>query len=176
MRFGQLNKRRSDEVSTPVHRVCATLLLVAVALVAAAPASATTTENFHATFHDVAFQNSCVPPIVFCGSGVIDTFGPATTIVRVTRNVPIPGTNCADVAGLRQMILDDGSGTLVTTFTGTRCPLGEGGHASTVDFTWVTDGTASTGVFAGATGGGTGVNTTAGNVQVVSLAGTITLP
>jgi hypothetical protein len=151
------------------------LLVLAVALVAAAPAGATTTENFHATFHDVAFQNGCVPPIVFCGSGDIDGFGPATTVVRVTRNVPIPGTACADVAGVRQMILDNGSGTLVATFTGTRCPLGDGGHASTVEFTWTIDGGASIGIFAGSAGGGNGINTTAGNVQVVSLTGTITV-
>ena len=151
----------------------AALLAVAALLVAAVSASAATEQNFHASFHDVSFQDSCVPPIVFCGSGVVDGFGPATTIVRVTHNVPIPGTDCANVAGVRQMILDDDGGTLVATFTGIRCPLGEGGHANTVDFAWTIDGGASTGTFAGSTGGGTGVNTTAGNVQVVSLTGTI---
>jgi hypothetical protein len=40
----------------------------------------------------------------------------------------------------------------------------------------VIDPAKSSGVFAGATGSGTGVNRTAGNVQVVSLTGTITLP
>jgi hypothetical protein len=153
----------------------AALVATAVALIVAAPTAAATSQQFHATFRDVAFQNDCTPPIVFCGGGVIGTFGSATTIVRVTRNVPIAGTSCADVAGVRQMILDDGSGTLVATFIGIRCPLGEGGHASTVDFTWTIDGAASIGVFAGATGAGTGVNTTAGNVQVASLSGTITL-
>ena len=164
-------------MSSHVRRIASTaaLLTIAVALIAVAPGAAATSENLHATFHDVSFQNSCVPPIVFCGSGVIDGFGPATTVVRATRNVPIPGTACADVAGVRQMTLDDDSGTLVATFTGTRCPLGNGGHASTVDFTWTIDGGASSGIFAGSAGGGTGVNITAGNVQVVSLAGTITL-
>jgi hypothetical protein len=153
----------------------AALLAVAVSLVAAVQASAATEQNFHATFHDVSFQNNCMPPIVFCGSGVIDGFGPAGTVVRVTKNVPIPGTGCADVGGIRWMTLDDGSETLVATFSGIRCALGEGGHASRVDFTWTIDGGASTGMFAGATGDGSGVNTTAGNVQVVSLTGTITL-
>lgn len=45
-----------------------------------------------------------------------------------------------------------------------------------VDFGWTADGGASTGVFAGASGGGSRVNTTAGSVQVVSLTGTIKLP
>lgn len=74
------------------------------------------------------------------------------------------------------MTLDDASGTFVSMFSGIRCPLGGGGNAFRVDFTWTADGGASTGVFAGAAGAGTGVNTTAGNVQVVSLTGTITLP
>jgi hypothetical protein len=155
--------------------VCATTLpVVAVALVVAGPARAMTTEDFHATFHDVAFQNSCTPPIVFCGSGVVAGYGPATTVVRVTRNVPIPGTSCNDVAGIRSISLDDGSGTFVSTFTGRRCPLGNGGHANRVEFDWIADPNASSGVFALTTGTGTGVNTTAGNVQVVSLTGTIT--
>lgn len=153
----------------------AALVGAALALVAAVPASAATSQNFHATFHDVSFQNSCTPPIVFCGSGVINGFGPASTVVRVTKNVPIPGTACADVGGIRWMTLDNGSGTFVTTFTGERCPLGEGGHAFRVEFNWTADTNASSGVFAGASGSGTGVNTTAGNVQVVSLAGTITV-
>ncbi len=154
----------------------AAVIGVAVALVAAVPASAATAQKFHALFHDVSFQNtSCTPPIVFCGSGVIDGFGRATTVVRVTKNVPIQGTACFDVGGIRSMTLDNGTGTLVATFSGIRCPLGNGGNASTVDFTWTVDGGASTGVFANATGNGSGVNTTAGNVQVVSLTGTITL-
>jgi hypothetical protein len=149
--------------------------LAVVALAVAGTASATTTHVFHATFHDVSFQNTCTPPIVFCGSGNVAGYGRATTVVRVTRNVPIAGTPCNDVAGIRSMTLDDGSGTFVSTFTGARCPLGNGGNAFRVDFDWTADPNASNGVFAGATGAGTGVNTTAGNTQVVTLDGTITL-
>ena len=149
--------------------------LAVLALAVAGTASATTTQAFHATFHDVSFQNTCSPPIVFCGSGTVAGYGRATTVVRVTRNVPIAGTPCNDVAGIRSMTLDDGSGTFVSTFTGERCPLGNGGNAFRVDFDWAADPNASTGVFAGATGAGTGVNTTAGNTQVVTLDGTITV-
>jgi len=160
-----------------MKRLALVLCLAAFPLGLAANASASGTETFQATFHDVWFQNpDCSPPIVFCGSGVVAGYGQATTIVRVTRNVPIPGTACTDVAGIRWMTLDDGSGIFVSTFTGVRCPLGEGVHAFRVEFDWTADPNASSGVFAGATGAGTGVNTTAGNVQVVSLTGTINLP
>jgi len=150
------------------------IVLAATALAVASGASASTTQPFQATFQDVAFQNTCTPPIVFCGSGVVAGYGQASIVVRVTRNVPIAGTACNDVAGVRWISLDDGSGTFVSTFNGERCPLGDGGHANRVEFEWTADPNASTGVFAGATGSGTGVNTTAGNVQVVSLTGTIT--
>ena len=116
-----------------------------------------------------------MPPTVFCGSGNVNGYGRATTVVRATRNAPIPGTACSNGAGVRRTTLDDGSGTLVSSFTGTRCPLGEGGHGFRIEFSYVVDPTLSSWVFAGATGEGTGVNRTAGNVQGVSLSGTLTL-
>ena len=79
------------------------------------------------------------------------------------------------MAGERWITLDDGGGTLVSGFTGIRCPLGDD-HAFRGEFGYTNDPGASTGVFSGATGGGTGVNTTAGDVQVVYLTGTLTLP
>ena len=155
--------------------------LVALAAAAAlmlvpgiARASSTTSSHAHA--HLVNSQNSCTPPIVFCGSGTIDGYGRATMVVRATINAPIQGTDCLAVSGLRWIRLDDGSGTLASSFTGKRCPLGEGGHAFRIEFSYTIDPAASSGVFAGATGSGTGVNTTAGNMQVVSLSGTMTLP
>jgi hypothetical protein len=51
-------------------------------------AGATTIQAFHATFQDVSFQNTCTPPVVFCGSGNVAGYGQATTVVRVTRNAP----------------------------------------------------------------------------------------
>lgn len=151
------------------------IALAALALTVAGTAGASTTQAFQATFHDVSFQNACKPPIVFCGRGVVAGYGQGSIVVRATRNAPIPGSDCTDVAGIRWISLDDGSGTFVSTFTGERCPLGNGGNAFRVDFDWTADPSASTGVFAGANGTGTGVNTTAGNVQVVSLTGTLTL-
>ena len=157
-----------------MRRLIALICLLALPFPLVATAAAATTQAFHATFHDVVFQNSCSPPIVFCGSGVVGGYGKATTVVRVTSIVPIPGSTCMAVAGTRTIVLEDGTGTLVLGFSGVRCPLGEGGHAFRIQFGYTI--AAGSGVFAGATGGGTGVNTTAGNVEVASLSGTITLP
>src|SRR5947207_3404788 len=152
-----------------MKRFALVLCLAAFPLGLAASAAASGSQNFQATFHDVWFQNpDCSPPIVFCGSGVVAGYGQATTVVRVTHNVPIPGTDCNDVAGIRWMTLEDGSGTFVSTFTGVRCPLGDGGHAFRVDFDWTGDGSTSSGVFAGCNRKWNRVNTTAGNVQVVT--------
>jgi hypothetical protein len=154
------------------------ICLVTLPLALSATAAASTTQTFKATFHNVSFQTGCSPqtvPIPFCGSGTVAGYGTATMIVRVTKNVPIPGSPCADVAGLRWITLNNGRGTLVVSFSGIRCPLGEGGHAFRVELNWTVDPSASSGIFAGATGEGTGVNTTAGNVQVVSMSGTIPL-
>jgi hypothetical protein len=162
-----------------MHRNIALLIIGSFAAAAlallAGSARASTTTGFHAVFHDIG-GNGCTPPLVFCGSGEVSGIGSAGTVVRVTHNAPIPGSPCFDVAGVRSITLDDGSGTLVSTFSGTRCPLGEGGNAFRVDFTWNDDPGSSSGLFAGATGSGTGVNTTgAGGNQVVTLDGTLTL-
>ena len=157
-----------------MRRLIVLIFLLALPFTLAATAVAAPTQAFHATFHDVVFQNSCSAPIVFCGSGVVDGYGKAMSVVRVTSIVPIPGSTCTAVAGTRTIVLEDGTGTLVLGFSGVRCPLGDGGHAFRIHFGYRI--TAGSGVFVGATGGGTGVNTTAGNVQVASLSGTITLP
>jgi hypothetical protein len=154
----------------------AVVAFATLAFLGAGTASGSPSQTFQATFHDVSFQNTCSPPIVFCGNGVVAGYGQASTMVRVTRNLPIAETACNDVGGIRWITLDNGSGTFVSIFSGERCPLGNGGNAFRVEFEWTADPSASTGVFAGATGAGTGVNTTAGNVQVVTLTGTLTLP
>ena len=150
------------------------LAVVALMLVPGS-AQASSTTKFHAVFHD-AFPSSCPPPIVFCGSGTVARYGRATTVVRATHMAPIPGTRCAEVAGMRWITLDDGSGTLVSSFTGTRCAVGRSGHTFKIRFNSVIDPAASTGIFAGANGGGKGSNTTNRNRQMFRLRWTITLP
>ena len=148
-------------------------LVVALALGAPrAPAAPPTT--FRATFHDNGSLATCAPGAVFCGRGVLTGFGPATTEVHATSIVP--AGDCLSVSGTRTITLTDGSGSLAMTFSGTRCPLGRGGHAARVLFGWTI--VSGTGAFAGATGSGSGINTTAGarETQVVSMKGTIDLP
>ncbi len=137
-------------------------------------AHAASTTKFHAVFHD-AFPSSCAPPIVFCGSGSVARYGSATTVVRASRPTPIPGTACTNVAGTRSITLDDGSGTLVSSFTGTRCPRGRKGHVFKITFDSVIDPEASSGIFAGATGGGPGYTTSNRNRQTYRLKWNITL-
>ena len=151
--------------------------LAAAATLALVPVSAgaADTTKFHAVFHD-AFPSSCAPPTVFCGSGSVARYGRATTVVRSTQiPTPIPGTACANVAGTRSIALDDGSGTLVSSFTGTRCALGRKGHAYKIHFDSVIDGQASSGIFAGASGGGPGYTTSNRNRQTFRLEWDITL-
>lgn len=166
------------------HRTRATMAVAAAvltavtvtALLALVPGSAgaADTTKFHAVFHDT-FPSSCAPPTVFCGSGSVARYGSATTVVRAGRPTPIPGTACANVAGTRSITLDDGSGTLVSSFTGTRCPRGRKGHVFKITFDSVIDGQASSGIFAGATGGGPGYTTSNRNRQTYRLKWDITL-
>lgn len=150
-------------------------LIVAGALaLAAGTAAGATTTSFHATFHDNGSLTTCAPTAVFCGSGVLDGFGPATTEVHPTSVVP--AGDCLIATGTRSITLNDGSGSLAMTFTGTRCPLGGqgGGDRARILFGWTI--VSGTGTLTGATGSGSGVNTTAGRVQVVTMTGTINLP
>ena len=153
------------------------LVALAAATLALVPASAdaANTTQFRAVFHD-AFPSSCAPPTVFCGNGRVARYGRATTIVRTTQMpTPIPGTDCANVAGIRSITLNDGSGTLVSRFTGTRCAHGQKGQAFKIQFTSVIDPEASSGIFKGATGGGLGSNTSKRNRQTYRLKWNITL-
>ena len=152
--------------------------LAAAATLALVPgiADAASTTKFHAVFHD-SFPSNCAPPTVFCGSGSVARYGSATTRVQSTQMpTPIPGTACASVAGRRFITLDDGSGTLVSSFTGTRCPRGRKGHVFKITFNSVIDPNASSGIFAGATGGGPGYTTSNRTRQTFRLKWSITLP
>jgi len=83
-------------------------------------------------------HRNLAPLAVGACAAEVDGIGAAITVVRVTHDVPIPGAPCNDVAGIRWITLDNGTGTLVSTFGGTRCPLGRGGKAFRVDFDWST--------------------------------------
>jgi hypothetical protein len=130
----------------------------------AAPATAATTQAFHATFVEVGG----VTPTGSCGSATVSQLGHVAHQCVVFDGC---GPNCE----LRMITFDDGS-TLVI-------------HESIVDvishwnssdpqffvITLTIDGASSTGRFTGASGGGAGVVNLAASA-VITASGTITLP
>ena len=149
-------------------RLSLALVSLAVMLVVAAPATAST-QTYHATFVEIG---SGGPPAgISCGSATISELGHVA-------NQCILFNACGPNCHVRTITFDDGS-TLVIheSIVGMISP-GEssaaGAHAPLfLEITQtIVDGT---GRFVGATGAGTGtVNTVAGSVIIAS--GTITLP
>jgi hypothetical protein len=160
------------------------LLLVALALSAASATTAVAASpTFEATFHQIYSQCANHPPtLVFCGEGTIAGYGAASSTASLTGPlVPIAGTDCVAIKAVRRITMDDGSGTLTLTETGTKCPPsaaagmnGMAGDPYTVAKTyWISGGT---GVFAGASGSGSDINRSGGNSQVSVLSGTLAMP
>jgi hypothetical protein len=132
------------------------------------PASGETTQVFKADFNEM----TACPGADLCGKGVIQGFGTATTSLIFTSFVPGPGADCVSASADRTQTLDSDGSTLLITASGTVC-----GPGSQIDGTFTIVG--GTGVFVGASGGGTlsGVTTNPHVVsQSVHLRGTITLP
>jgi hypothetical protein len=160
--------------------VCAAVLAVV-----AAPASASTTSTFEATFQQ-HFGRGVAPlpcDVTFCSEGTVAGYGHATgatTIISVRR---VPGTYCIEFTATSTITLADGS-TLSVDASGTRCPVGGShdapGHLVSYGNPITTSGTftitGGTGVFAGASGSGTFKASSAGDVEVTELSGTLTLP
>jgi hypothetical protein len=149
-------------------RLSLALVSLAVMLVVAAPATAST-QTYHATFVEIG---SGGPPAgISCGSATISELGHVA-------NQCILFNACGPNCHVRTITFDDGS-TLVIheSIVGMISPgksSAAGVHAPLfLEITQtIVDGT---GRFAGATGAGTGtVNTVAGSVIIAS--GTITLP
>jgi hypothetical protein len=160
--------------------LCAGLLAVV-----AAPASASTTSSFQATFQ--RHFGAGVAPLPcdadICGTGTVAGYGAATETVYITSYRRILGTDCFEATATATITLSDGS-TLTYQASATRCPIGNSGDApgSAVSYgnPWSAIGTftitGGTGVFADASGGGTALDYFAGDVEVAELSGTITLP
>ena len=161
-------------------------VLCAGALAAtAAPASASTTSTFQATFQ--RHFGASVAPLPcdadICGTGTVAGYGAATESVTITSYRRIPGTDCFEATATATITLSDGS-TLTYEASATRCPVGNSGEAPGSDVSygnpWSAIGTftitGGSGVFAGASGSGTVIDYFAGDVEVAELTGTITLP
>ena len=136
-------------------------LFAGIILALAAPATATTTQPFQATFVEVGGATETGS----CGSATISQLGHVADQCVVFNGC---GTNCE----LRTITFGDGS-TLVIheSIVGV---IQHGNSAGLFEITETIDGASSTGRFAGATGGGTGV-VILPPLAVISESGTITL-
>ena len=142
-------------------------------LILAVPAMAQSTLTVRATFHEFFGSRTHAPDCPTnwsCGAGGVSGLG------AVSENVDF-------TTGVRTITFSDGS-TLVTDDTvgandvpgqSEKQPLNAYGHPGTNALTDVVDGSASTGLFAGASGTLTGQASVAGSMAVVTLSGQITL-
>ncbi len=160
-------------------RRAALILAIAALPLGLSTAASAGTANFDAIFTQIYSTSTCQFPTVFCGSGNVAGVGPATSTVLLTSIAPIPGSDCRTLTAVRTITLDNGAGSLTLAENGTLCPpnaaaSGAQGSPFTVAKSYTLAG--GTGVFAGATGGGTDINRSAGNSQVSVISGTITQP
>src|SRR5215211_2745050 len=107
------------------------------------------------------------------GSGTLEGFGSATVTTGVTQDRTVttcgPGSS-VDQAATRIVTAD---GTLITRVSGTRCLDSDG--TPIIRGTFVVDGAASSGIFAGASGDGDVVNTIGPTSNNVTLSGKLKL-
>lgn len=126
---------------------------------------------------------SC-PDDTFCATGTLRGFGPAELDIVDGNFQPVPDTNCLSFDKQDNVVLADGS-TLVLTGSGELCFPGTSGdvppspnnrdygHPSRWRSTLTIDGSASTGLFKGASGAVTEVEQVAGGVGVFTLNGSL---
>jgi hypothetical protein len=111
--------------------------------------------------------------VIATGSGTLEGFGPATVTTGVTQDRTVttcgPGSS-VDQAAQRIVTTD---GTLILRVSGTRCLDPDG--TPVITGTFVVDGAASSGIFAGASGDGDSVNTVGPTSSTVTLAGKLKL-
>lgn len=170
-----------------MRRIALLGALGVVSLLAIPPlAEAQTTQSFEAHFKNVQQRNAPPCPggiLDFCGTGSVSGFGPASYELQPTGITPIPNSNCELVTAEATVTLADQSGSLTANATATVCFPGnsQGAPGSLTSFgnPFTATGsfliTGGTGVFAGATGGGTATLRGAGAHSALDLAGTITL-
>jgi hypothetical protein len=166
----------SKALLTVTSLVCAGVLAIA------APASASATTNFSATFQ-LHYRHGVAPvpcSVDFCFSGIVAGYGEATLSGTVTSSSPILGTSCASATYEATIELAESS-TLALEASGVVCPVGNSGNApgspvsygNPISLTGTFTIPGGTGVFAGASGSGTFIDYFAGDVQVANLSGTI---
>jgi hypothetical protein len=137
--------------------------LLAIIFVLAAPAKASTTQTFQASFVEIGF----VPGSAYsCGSGTISELGHVANECVV---FDACGPNCE----VRTIVFGDSSTLVIHESIVGFIPRGN--SPGFLQITLTIDGASSTGRFAGATGDGIGVVNLAANAVIIA-SGTITLP
>ena len=176
--------RRASRVLIIVVMTLAAALAIGVGSAAAQPAGGFLRGTFTIQFpkgHPAS--NAPCPADEFCGVGSLVGSGSATITILDESFEEIEGSPCFAVDRIEQIDLTDGSGSLVIESTGTFCRPGGSGdsHASAVSyggpgrfkFVFTVNGGESSGVFAGATGGGEETMSVAGGIGVWRLSGSI---
>jgi hypothetical protein len=168
------------------------LLVVTVAafalLTAAVPALASQRGALTATF-TIQFpkghpaSNAPCEPDVFCGVGAVAQYGAATITILDETFAEISDSSCLVTTRVEQIDLLDGRGSLVLESAGTFCRPGGSGdsHASPSsygspgrwDLKFAIAGAESTGVFAGARGGGSETMNADGGIGVWHIDGEV---
>jgi hypothetical protein len=139
------------------------LVAALVAIATALPASAQSTLQFKAEFHD-SFS-TCPPGTDLCGKGLVKGFGAVTSTLTFTSLAPGPGASCVTGTADRVVTLDSDGSMLRLAVAGTICGQKVAGTFEIVG---------GSGAFAGATGGGTLWGVTNGS-DSVHYRGTIAL-
>ena len=168
------------------------IALAALALlVATAPAASASSTNVLGATFTVQFpkghqaSNQPCDPDSFCGVGSVAGYGPATITILDETFDEIEGSSCLAVTWLQSIDLIDGTGALVIDASGTFCRPGGSGDSHASDWSYGSPGEFdlqftilgwdSTGVFAGATGGGSETFESAGGIGVWHLGGDIVI-
>lgn len=169
-----------------MRRALALGVLTAIAALAAAlPVSAETTA-FGADvqgWFGIRASSTC-PPDLDCGRARIDGFGKATRTLAITGFAPGVPEGCNSLTAVERLVLDADGSTLELALEAALCNPGASaaaphtprsqGDPFTATGTYVVLG--GTGVFAGATGGGTLTALGAGDAIVIHYDGTLALP
>ena len=171
-----------------MRRVLISATVVSATLLAfASPTLAQTTFGFEAMFHE-QFGAAPFKPCPTggddpCGVGRITGLGKATERF-VGEGEPEEVDSCVHFMGTTTITLQDGSGTLVIAEEETACTPGTSadapgnqlhsfGNPANAEGTWAVTG--GTGVFAGASGGGTLSFNAAGDALIIMYSGTVSL-
>jgi hypothetical protein len=165
--------------------VCA-LLVAVISVASAAAAPSKLSGNFRVLFpkgHPVS--NAPCPPDEFCGVGSLAGFGRATITILDESFEEIPGSPCLEVHWTLGISPIGQSDQLVLESQGTFCPPGRSadsqagansyGHPGFFQLNFTIDGTASSGIFADASGSGQVRFVSAGGVGLWRVAGELAL-